>query len=172
MITTEQKLKNAITEYRDFPKPGIVFRDLNPLYKNPQLFSDLVDESIRKIAKLGTFDYIAGIESRGFFLGVALAMKLGIGFIPVRKKGKLPGVVKSVSYQLEYGSDSLEIQTDAELCHARILIVDDVFATGGTIRAVISLLQPLAKETACALIMDIGIADRATLPVKSTIILP
>lgn len=172
MLNTEVKLKQAMTDHPDFPKPGILFRDLNPLYKDPGLFAELLDLAVAKVKPLGQFDIVAGVEARGFILGAALAQRLNIGFVPVRKKGKLPGEVASITYALEYGSDTLEIQQDTHLKNSRILLLDDVFATGGTLKAAISLLQPLVNAISCAVIYDIKITDINNLGVPSVVILP
>lgn len=172
MKNREIKLKKAIAEYPDFPKPGILFKDLNPLYQNPDLFVEVLDIAAAKIKALGDFDLIAGIEARGFIVGSALAQRLQIGFIPVRKKNKLPGQVAAITYDLEYGTDTLEIQRNPDLKKARVLIFDDVFATGGTIKAVINLLQPLVKSLSCAVLYDIRIADITNVGVPSVVVLP
>lgn len=172
MKNIEAKLKKAMADYPDFPKPGILFRDLNPLYKDPVLFTELVELSVAKLKALGPIDLIAGVEARGFMMGAALAQRLKVGFIPVRKKGKLPGQVASVTYSLEYGTDTLEIQQDPKLKHARVLILDDVFATGGTLKAVLSLLKPLVQSISCAVLYDIKITDIENLGVPSVVILP
>lgn len=172
MKDIEDKLKKAMAEYSDFPKPGILFKDLNPLYKDPILFAELIDLTLTKIKHLGAVDIVAGVEARGFILGSAIAQKLRIGFIPVRKKGKLPGQVSALTYELEYGSDTLEVQQDTSLQNARVLVIDDVFATGGTLKAVVSLLQPLVKSVTCAVLYDIKMTDIKNLGVKSVVILP
>ena len=172
MHTVETRLKKAITNHADFPKTGIQFKDLNPLYKDAVLFQQLVDLTVKKIKTLGEFDYVAGVEARGFILGAAVAQKLGLGFIPVRKKGKLPGPIASITYALEYGTDSLEIQQDTSIKGSRVLVLDDVFATGGTLKAVVSLFQPLVKSVSCVVLFDIQIAAISDLGVPSAIILP
>lgn len=171
MKNIEAKLKKAIVNYPDFPKVGIQFKDLNPLYKDAELFQKLIELTVTKIKALGEFDYVAGVEARGFILGVAVAQKLGLGFIMVRKKGKLPGPVASITYALEYGTDTLEIQQDQSIKNSRVLILDDVYATGGTLKAVVNLFQPLTKALACVVVLDIQIADIASLGVPSAVIL-
>jgi adenine phosphoribosyltransferase len=168
---SSKKLKKAIAQYPDFPKAGIIFQDLNPLYKDAGLFKKLISAYAREVKKLGKFDFIIGVEARGFILGSALAQKLKCGFIPVRKKGKLPGKTDQVEYALEYGTDCLEIQDDPQLKNARVLIVDDVFATGGTIKAVIKLLSGLCAGLAVGLALDIGIADVKALGVDHFVVL-
>jgi adenine phosphoribosyltransferase len=157
------RLDQAIVNYPDFPVKGVLFRDLNPIYKQPELLKGLVREFSEKARTLGRFDYIAGIEARGFILAVALAYELGCAFLPVRKKGKLPGKVHTVTYQLEYGEDSLQIQEDDALRGAKVLIVDDVFATGGTMRGVLELFRQCDAEPSFGVILDIKLSDRQAL---------
>jgi len=133
-------LKKYIRDIPDFPKEGIIFKDISTLLKNPQAFGKSIDILAATFKKL-RIKYVVGVEARGFIFGAALAYKLGAGFIPVRKKGKLPYKTKSVTYQLEYGMDTLEIHEDAIPSGARVLVVDDLLATGGTIRAVVDLLK-------------------------------
>ena len=161
------KIDAAIANYPDFPKAGILFRDLNPVYKDPALFKGLVQEFIKAAKNLGDFDYIAGVEARGFILAAALAYEVGAGFIPVRKKGKLPGKVHTVTYQLEYGEDSLQIQDNPDLKNAKVLIVDDVFATGGTMHGVIELFRKCGAQPSFGVIIDIKLIDRQTLGVPN-----
>ena len=161
------KIDAAIANYPDFPKPGILFRDLNPVYKDPKLFKGLVSEFIKAAKGLDKFNYIAGIEARGFILASALAYEVGAGFIPIRKKGKLPGKLHTVTYQLEYGEDSLQIQETPDLKGSKVLIVDDVFATGGTMRAVIELFRKCGATPSFGVIMDIKLVDRQALGVPN-----
>ncbi|MGB5972867.1 MAG: adenine phosphoribosyltransferase, partial [Nodosilinea sp.] len=127
-------LKAHIRDIPDFPQPGILFRDITPLLGNPAAMQYSIDAFADRLAEYRP-DYIVGIESRGFIFGVPLAYKLGIGFAPVRKPGKLPAAVHQASYALEYGSDTLELHQDAFPAGSRILIVDDLIATGGTAAA-------------------------------------
>ncbi|MCA2961988.1 MAG: adenine phosphoribosyltransferase [Silvanigrellales bacterium] len=124
-----------IRDFHDFPKPGIVFKDIAPLLRNPDAFRRVLGRMAEHAKKNGATQ-IVGIESRGFLFGLPLALELGLPFVPARKKGKLPGPVHSESYALEYGVDHVEIQTDALPKGSRSLIVDDVIATGGTAAAV------------------------------------
>ena len=133
-------LKKHIRDIPDFPKEGIIFKYISTLLKNPQAFGKSID-TLAVAFKKSRIKYVFGVEARGFIFGAALAYKLGAGFIPVRKKGKLPYKTKSVTYQLEYGMDTLEIHEDAIPANARVLVVDDLLATGGTVRAVIDLLN-------------------------------
>lgn len=162
MKEIRENLKKNIRNHADFPKAGIQFKDLNSLYEDNHLFNQLLTVLLTDVGKLPTpmiaIDYVAGIEARGFILGSALAHKLHCGFIPIRKKGKLPGKVKSKTYSLEYGTDSIEIQ-DKDLKDKNVLIVDDVFATGGTMKAAVSLLESLGAKTSFAVILDIGISN-------------
>lgn len=139
------KVKNAIAEVPDFPKPGISFKDITPLLANPTLSAELV-ESMANWAKSLQPDFIVGIESRGFMLGFSLAQKLGIGFIPVRKPGKLPRKVYSEDYDLEYGSATLELHQEDLPAGSRVIIHDDLLATGGTAEAAIKLCTKANAE--------------------------
>lgn len=137
-------LRQAIRNIADFPKAGIIFRDITPLLGNPKLFAKMIDLLAQPWQK--NIDYVVGIESRGFILGSAVAYKIQAGFVPVRKKGKLPHKTESVTYQLEYGQDSLEIHQDAFAQGNRVLIVDDVLATGGTAEAVAELVEKVGGK--------------------------
>jgi adenine phosphoribosyltransferase len=138
-------LKSLIRDIPDFPKPGILFRDITTLLRDPAGFKYTIDTIAAKVQDLQP-EYLIGMESRGFIFGAALAYKLGIGFIPVRKPGKLPAAVYTVEYALEYGTDRLEIHRDAVVSGSRVLIVDDLIATGGTAKATAKLLQLLGCE--------------------------
>ena len=126
-----QQLKKKIRHVPDFPKTGILFYDITTLLKDPQGFKDTVDGLTEPFRKQD-IDVVVGIESRGFILGAPMADRLGVGFVPVRKPGKLPASTIVQNYELEYGSDSLEIHEDAIASGQRVLIVDDLLATGGT----------------------------------------
>lgn len=136
----KSQLKEHIRDIPDFPKEGIIFKDITTLLKDKEAFKKSVDLLAKKFRK-EQIDVVVGVEARGFIFGAALAYKLGVGFVPVRKKGKLPYKTKSVTYQLEYGTDSLEIHEDAISPKARVLIVDDLLATGGTIQAATELVR-------------------------------
>jgi adenine phosphoribosyltransferase len=137
-------LKSLIRDIPDFPKPGILFRDITTLLRDPEGLRYTIDLLTQKIDDAGLqADYIVGMESRGFIIGAALAYQLGIGFIPVRKPGKLPAAVHSIEYALEYGTDCLEIHQDALNSGSRVLIVDDLIATGGTAGATAKLIQKI-----------------------------
>lgn len=133
-------LKKHIRDVENFPQEGIIFKDISTLLKNKEAFKKSIDQLARKF-KQSKIQYIVGVEARGFIFGAALAYKLGAGFIPVRKKGKLPYKTKSVTYKLEYGTDTLEIHADALPAKARVLVVDDLLATGGTVKAVTDLVK-------------------------------
>ena len=144
-MVKEIKLKDYIRNIPDFPKPGILFRDITTLLKDRQAFKEALNLLASKY-KNKKIDYVVAVEARGFILGGALAKELNAGFIPVRKKGKLPYKTKSVTYDLEYGSDSLEIHEDAIAPGDSILVVDDLLATGGTVKAVTDLIKQLKAE--------------------------
>ena len=134
------ELKNLIRDVPDFPKQGIIFKDITTLLENKEAFKKAIDLLASKFKKKN-IEKVVSIESRGFIFGAALAYKLKAGFIPVRKKGKLPYKTKSVTYELEYGTDTLEIHEDAIKPNTRVLLVDDLLATGGTMKAVVDLLK-------------------------------
>jgi adenine phosphoribosyltransferase len=136
----KSELKKHIRDIPNFPKEGIIFKDITTLLKHPAAFKKSID-LLAKQFKKQNIQYVVGVEARGFIFGAALAYKLGVGFVPVRKKGKLPYKTRSISYALEYGTDTLEIHEDAIPAHSRVLIVDDLLATGGTIKAVADLVK-------------------------------
>jgi adenine phosphoribosyltransferase len=138
-------LKSLIRDIPDFPKPGIMFRDITTLLRDPQGLSYTIDSLAEKCSELSV-DYVVAMESRGFIFGAPLAYKMGIGFIPVRKPGKLPGAVHFAEYELEYGVDRLEMHRDAMTSGSRVLIVDDLIATGGTAAATAKLLDQAGCE--------------------------
>ena len=135
-----EKLKNYIKEINDFPKEGIVFKDINPIYKDPKKWNELMLPLQNLIATIKP-DYIAGIESRGFISASALAFKLEIGFVPIRKPNKLPDKVIGVNYKLEYGEDRLELQQNSIEKDSKIILIDDLLATGGTAGAAGKLIR-------------------------------
>jgi len=135
-------LEKSIRNIPDFPKPGILFRDVTTLIRDKKTFKKAIDELVRLyIGK--KIDKVAGIEARGFIFGAAIANKIGAGFVPVRKKGKLPYKTISATYQLEYGTDTLEVHLDAIKPGEKILIIDDLLATGGTVKAAVELVEKL-----------------------------
>lgn len=151
-LTSVNQIREAIRTIPDFPKPGILFRDITPVLKDPVLFKDTLEWFQAKLEGTGV-EYIVGIESRGFIIGAALAQKMGIGFVPARKMGKLPGLVERHKYDLEYGSDCIEMHTDAFPPGSKIAIVDDLLATGGTAAATISLAKKLDAQIITVLFM-------------------
>lgn len=142
-----ETLKQAIRDVPDFPKPGIIFKDITTLLRDPAHFRQALDlmEARWKDERI---DLVAGIESRGFIFGAALADRLGAGFIPVRKPGKLPAAKRMREYELEYGTDALEVHEDAAQPGQRVLICDDLVATGGTALATAELFEELGAEVA------------------------
>ncbi len=158
-------LKALIRDIPDFPKPGILFRDITTLLSDPAGLRYSIDTLASKIEDWQP-EYIVGMESRGFIFGAALAYKLGIGFIPIRKPGKLPAPVWSVEYALEYGTDKLEIHQDAALPGSRIAIVDDLIATGGTAAATAKLVREIGGDlVGCAFLIELDDLDgRSHLP--------
>ncbi len=135
-------LKAHIRGIPDFPKPGILFYDISTLLKHPEAWRETVDRMAEIIGPHKP-DLLAGIESRGFLLTAPLALKLGCGFVMVRKKGKLPGKTRSFSYKLEYGTDTVEVQADAVSPGQRVVVLDDLLATGGTLGAAIGLIRDM-----------------------------
>ena len=142
-------LKKYIRTIPDYPKPGIMFRDVTTLIADPVALRATIDELIWPFLR-EPIDYVVGIEARGFILGGAIAHELGLGFIPIRKKGKLPGETITRSYQLEYGEDAVEIHTDALSHGEKVLLVDDLIATGGTAAAALDLLNDTGAEVVAA----------------------
>lgn len=140
-------LKKAIRDVPDFPKKGIIFKDITPLLQNTKLFKKAVDKLAGRF-KDKKIDVVVSVESRGFILGSAIAYKLDASFVPVRKKGKLPYKTYSATYDLEYGQDTLEMHQDAVAKGDRVLIIDDLLATGGTLGAVIGLVEKMDGEIA------------------------
>ncbi|MBM3876131.1 MAG: adenine phosphoribosyltransferase [Verrucomicrobia bacterium] len=142
---TSAELERAIRNVPDFPKPGIQFKDITPVLENARLFAGCIDLLTDRI-RPGTVDTVVGIDARGFIFAAAAALKLGAGFVPVRKKGKLPYATFEQSYDLEYGSATVAIHTDAVKSGARVLLVDDLLATGGTAAAAAALLQRVGAQ--------------------------
>jgi len=148
-MTLEDDLRAAIRTIPDHPKPGILFRDITTLLGNARAFRRAVDELVHPFA--GTkIDKVAGIEARGFILGGAIAHQLYTGFVPIRKKGKLPHAKVSIGYSLEYGIDEMEMHADAVTPGERVVLIDDLVATGGTAEAAVKLLKQLGAELVVA----------------------
>jgi adenine phosphoribosyltransferase len=149
------KIKNLIRTIPNYPKDGIMFRDITTLLKDPQGFQEVINQLSERY-KNAPIDVIAGIEARGFILGAALAFSLKKGFVPIRKKGKLPGKTISESYDLEYGSDIIEIHEDAISKGANVLLIDDLIATGGTAIGAITLINKIGgKVYETAFVIDL-----------------
>lgn len=148
MATIEQQLaliKNSIATIPDYPKPGILFRDITTLLENPQAFADSIQIIADRYRNCG-ITKVVGTEARGFLFGTPVALALGVGFVPVRKPGKLPRETLSESYELEYGDDKLEIHTDSIHESDKVLVIDDLLATGGTIGATVKLIRRLGGQ--------------------------
>jgi adenine phosphoribosyltransferase len=161
---SKMNLKNYIAEVMDFPKVGISFKDITPVLQDPQVFKYVIS----KITEYGLdldIDVVVGPEARGFLFGVPAALDLGVGFVPVRKPGKLPRAVETAHYALEYGTDSLCIHADAIKPGQKVLIVDDLLATGGTLKATIELIERLGgKVVGCAFLIElVGLPGREVL---------
>jgi adenine phosphoribosyltransferase len=166
-------LKKSIRSIPDFPKPGILFRDISTLLKDKQAFKSAIDALVAKY-KNKKIDVVVAVEARGFILGGALAHRFKAGFVPVRKKGKLPWKTNSVTYDLEYGTDTLEVHQDAIAPGDNVLIVDDLLATGGTVKAVTELVKELkGKIVGIAFLIELtelkGIEKLKEYPVYSLI---
>jgi adenine phosphoribosyltransferase len=148
-------LKSAIRTIPDYPKPGILFRDITTLLGDARAFRRAVDELVQPWA--GTkIDKVAGMEARGFILGGAVAHQLSAGFVPIRKKGKLPHTTVSIGYSLEYGLDEMEVHKDAVAPGERVILVDDLIATGGTATGAVTLLQKIgANVVAACFVIDL-----------------
>jgi adenine phosphoribosyltransferase len=143
---------DLIRDVPDFPKPGIVFKDITPVLADADGFAEAMAE-LAEPWRGTALDAVIGVESRGFILGAALARELDIGFVPVRKPGKLPARTLTLDYALEYGSDRLEIHADALPADARVLVIDDVLATGGTLRAAVALARQQGAEVVGAAVL-------------------
>ena len=135
---------SRLRDVNDFPKPGVVFKDFTPLLADPHALRAVVDDVV--IRYHGHVDAIAGIEARGFMIGTACAVALGVGFVPIRKKGKLPAATFTASYDLEYGTETIEVHQDACREGQRVLIMDDVLATGGTAEAACTLVERTGSQ--------------------------
>ena len=160
-----ERVKELIRDVPDFPQPGIVFKDITPVLADPMAFSTLIDLIVVHFGR-GNVDKVVGIEARGFILASPVAYHFGAGFVPVRKQGKLPSATVAQEYELEYGTATLEIHRDAVRSGERVLIVDDVLATGGTARATVSLVEQIGG-TVCgiACLIELGfLKGREKLP--------
>jgi adenine phosphoribosyltransferase len=148
-MNVDSELKNSIRTIPDYPKPGILFRDITTLLGSANAFRRAVDELVQPFA--GTkIDKVAGMEARGFILGGAVAHQLSAGFVPIRKKGKLPHTKVSIAYSLEYGVDEMEMHSDAVAPGERVLLIDDLIATGGTAEGAVKLLKSIGADVIAA----------------------
>jgi adenine phosphoribosyltransferase len=171
---TGVNLRDYVRDIPDFPKPGITFKDITPLLLNPEALAAAVHR-LERFARPLDVDFVVAAEARGFILGGALARALGAGFVPARKPGKLPSDVVSAEYTLEYGIDALEVHADALAGGARVLVHDDLLATGGTAGALCDLVEKLGGEiTACVFLVELsflgGRAHLAPHPVHAEIV--
>lgn len=159
------KITSLIRDIPDFPKPGILFKDITPALRDPEAFKLLIDD-LAEPWRTSRVDAVMGVESRGFILGAPLAVALGAGFVPARKRGKLPWHVHQAHYDLEYGTDCIEVHRDALRPGERVLIVDDVIATGGTAAAAVKLAEMLQAEVVGfgALVEITALNGRARIP--------
>ncbi|HVL82029.1 MAG TPA: adenine phosphoribosyltransferase [Actinomycetota bacterium] len=159
------RLRSLVRDVPDFPKPGVVFKDLTPAWADARCFATIVDSIVDPHAG-DRIDKVLGIEARGFILAAPAAYRLGAGFVPARKRGKLPWQTNTVTYELEYGSESLELHQDAVGAGDRVLIVDDVLATGGTAAAAVSLVTGSGAEVAgFSFVLELGfLSGREKLP--------
>ena len=148
-MSSHHDLTAAIRSIPDYPKPGIIFRDITTLLRDAVAFRQAVDELVKPYGGLG-IDKIAGIEARGFILGGALAHQLSAGFVPIRKKGKLPYQTVRITYDLEYGTDEMEIHVDALMPGEKVILTDDLIATGGTAEGAVKLIRQLGAEIVSA----------------------
>ena len=146
-MISEATIKELIRDIPDFPAQGILFRDITPILQDAKAFRQVIDTMCEMVAELKP-DVIVGIESRGFILGTPIALELGLGFVPVRKKGKLPHDTIEAEYALEYGTNVVEIHRDALNHGTRVAIVDDLLATGGTAKATVQLVEELGAKVA------------------------
>ena len=159
MPTQRINLQQYIRSIPDWPKPGILFRDITPLLADPKAFAAAVDALCEGFTKADV-DYVAAVEARGFIFGAAVASKLKVGFVPIRKKGKLPFKTESITYALEYGTDTLQVHSDAIEKGSKILMVDDLLATGGTMAAACKLIEKIGGQIV-AISFLIELADLA-----------
>jgi adenine phosphoribosyltransferase len=153
MSDLNETIDRLVRPIEDWPEPGVTFRDITPLLADPSALPVVIDGLVELARQAGPIDAVLGIEPRGFLFGPSIALRLGAGFIPVRKAGKLPSASLSTSYELEYGSAVLEMHIDALLAGARVLVVDDVLATGGTMLAAADLVRQAGATVAGNLVM-------------------
>ena len=163
--TAEQDFKKYIRDIPDFPKKGVVFRDITPLLQNHKVFKEVIDKIAYRFQN-EKINLVVCAEARGFLIGSAIAYSLGCGIIPIRKKGKLPWTTYKETYNLEYGQDTLEMHVDAIRVGQRVLVVDDVLATGGTAKAIINMVKRYEGDIICSvfLIELLALNGRRNLP--------
>jgi adenine phosphoribosyltransferase len=155
-VVDRDQLARLIRDVPDFPSPGVVFKDVTPLLADPRAFASVIDAIVLAYGR-GEVDKVLGIEARGFILAAPVAYHSGAGFVPARKAGKLPAARRSVGYELEYGSETIEVHEDAFRPGDRVLIVDDVLATGGTAAAAVRLVEELgARVVGLAFLIELG----------------
>ncbi|WP_306320619.1 MULTISPECIES: adenine phosphoribosyltransferase [unclassified Streptomyces] len=156
MTDIKELLLSRIRDVQDYPEPGVLFKDITPLLADPPAFTALTDTLAELCVRHGATK-IVGLEARGFILGAPVAIRAGLGFIPVRKAGKLPGATLSQSYDLEYGSAEIEVHAEDLGADDRVMVIDDVLATGGTAEAAVRLIRRAGAEVAgCAVLMELG----------------
>jgi adenine phosphoribosyltransferase len=160
-------IASHVIDVPDFPQVGIVFKDLSPLFHDGKAFRAVVDAIVARYPH--GFDVVAGVEARGFLVGAAVAYAAGVGVVPVRKAGKLPRAIHAATYDLEYGTATLEVHADAFTPHQRVLVLDDVLATGGTAQATLSLVERAGGVVAgLTVLLELGfLAGRSALPGRS-----
>lgn len=162
-----EQVKSLIKSHQDFPKPGILFRDIFPVLRNAQVFRHLIDLMCEETKKIEPDrNIIVGLDSRGFLFGPMIAEQLGVGFVPIRKAGKLPGKCLSVQYSLEYGLDKFEIQVDSITKGQKVIIVDDLLATGGSLKAAVELVTKVGGVVSgCLVIIElVDLNGKANVP--------
>ena len=158
-MTTPEELKKYVRDVPDYPQKGVMFRDITPLLGDKRIFKEVV-ELMSKAWVARPPDLVAGIEARGFIPGAAMSVRLGAGFVPIRKPGKLPWMTVTESYDLEYGTDQLEVHSDAVQPGQKVLIVDDVLATGGTASAAVRLMRKLGADViGVQVLIELGYLD-------------
>lgn len=153
MTQLDTVIDDLVRPIADWPEPGVTFRDITPLLADAEGLASTIDQLVELAGQMGPIDAVLGIEARGFIFGPAIALRLGVGFIPVRKAGKLPAETHSISYDLEYGSATLEMHVGALATGARVLVVDDVLATGGTMLAAADLVEQAGGVVAGNLVL-------------------
>jgi adenine phosphoribosyltransferase len=170
VVTRTARLGELVRDIPDFPAPGVVFKDITPLLADALAFASAVEALAEPFAGQGV-EQVVGIEARGFILAAPIAHRLGAGFVPVRKAGKLPGAVERERYDLEYGSDLLEVHADALVPGARVLVVDDVLATGGTAAATARLVEKLdGHVVGMGFVLELGfLSGRDQLPGRQVV---